>query len=60
MIRSIIQALSLVKIQPNISEQDWKRQSIYDLLDAETKPKFVYSIKSKENIFTENELLRKS
>ena len=28
-----------IKIQPNISEQEKTRQRIYDLLNAETKPK---------------------
>ena len=28
-----------IKIQPNMSEQEKKRQKIYDLLNAETKPK---------------------
>ena len=37
MISSIIQALFLkIKIQPNMSEQELKRQRIYDLLNAET------------------------
>ena len=30
-----------IKIQPNMSEQEKKRQRIYDLLHAETKPKFL-------------------
>ena len=29
----------LIKIQPNMSEQEKKQQRIYDLLNAETKPK---------------------
>ena len=33
-----------------MSEQERKKcQRIYDLLNAETKPKFLYRIKSKEN-----------
>ena len=36
MLSSIIQAL-FIKIQPNMSEQEKKRQRIYDLLNAETK-----------------------
>ena len=38
MISSIIQAL-FIKIQPNMSEREKKRQRTYDLLNAETKPK---------------------
>ena len=30
-----------IKIQPNMNEQEKKRQRIYDLLNAETKPKFL-------------------
>ena len=41
MISSIIQALFKIKIQPNMSKQEKKRQRIYDLLNAETKPKFL-------------------
>ena len=42
MISSIIQAFFFfIKIQPNISEQEKKQQIIYDLLNAETKPKFL-------------------
>ena len=40
MISSIIQALFLIKIQPNMSDQEKKRQRIYDLLNIENKPKF--------------------
>ena len=55
MISSIIQGLSFINIQPNMSEQEKKRW-IYDLLFAENKPKFfVYSIQSKDkkSIFKE-------
>ena len=38
MISSIIQAPFYIKIQPNMSEQEKKRQRIYYLLNAETKP----------------------
>ena len=38
MISSIIQTL-FIKIQPNMSEQEKKRQRIYYFLNAETKPK---------------------
>ena len=31
--------LFFIKIQPNMSEQEKKQQRIYDLLNAETKPK---------------------
>ena len=42
MISSIIQALFLlIKNQPNMSEQEKKRQRIYDLLNAETRPQFL-------------------
>ena len=37
MISSIVQTF-LIKIQPYVSEQENKRQRIYDLLNAETKP----------------------
>ena len=33
-----------IKIQPNMSEQEKKRQRIYDLLDAETNPKKISEI----------------
>ena len=32
---------SFIKIQPNMSHQEKKRQRIYDLLNAETQPKFL-------------------
>ena len=42
MISFIIQALFfIINIQPNMSEQEKKRQGIYDLLNAETEPKFL-------------------
>ena len=41
MINSIIQALFKIKIQLNMSEQEKKQQRIYDLLNAETKQKFL-------------------
>ena len=41
MISSIIQALFKIKIWPNMSEQENKRQRIYYLLNAKTKPKFL-------------------
>ena len=33
-----------IKIQPNISEQEKKRERIYDLLHAETKPSKIFEI----------------
>ena len=41
MISSIIQAPFEIEIQPNMSEQEKKRQRIYDLLNAETKLKYL-------------------
>ena len=41
MIKSIIQVLILIKVQPNMSEQYKKRQRLNDLLNAETKPNFL-------------------
>ena len=43
MISSIIQAL-FSKILPNMSEQEKKRQRIYDLLNTESKPKKISEI----------------
>ena len=34
-----IDKLFFIKIQPNMSEQEKKRQRIYDLLNTETKTK---------------------
>ena len=48
MISSMIQALFYIKIQPNMNEQEKKRQRIYDLLDAETKSKFLCLSNTKE------------
>ena len=59
MISSIIQVLFLkIKIQPTTSEQEKKRQIIYDLLNAETKPKFSCLPYTKQRIFffTEKDL----
>ena len=42
MICCIIQALFKTNILPSMCEQEKKRQRIYDLLKAETKPKFVF------------------
>ena len=41
MITSIIQMLFKIKIQPNMSEQEKKRQKNYDLFNSETKLKFL-------------------
>ena len=48
MVSSIIQGI-FNKIQPNMSEQEKKRQRIYDLRDAETKPKI--SLRNNWNFF---------
>ena len=40
-IRPIIQELSFIKIQPNMSELEKKRQRIVGLLNSEIKPKFL-------------------
>ena len=60
----IIQALFFkIKIQPNMIEQEKKLQRIYDLLNAETKPKFLclpYTKQRKNFFFTEKEFLSKS
>ena len=45
---SSIRALSFIKIQPNMSEQEKKRQRIYDLLNAETKSKFLCLLYTKQ------------
>ena len=49
MISSIIQAL-FIKIQPNRNEQEKKRQRIYNLLNAEIKPKFLLLPYTKQRI----------
>ena len=53
MISSIISSTFFrIRIQPNMSEQEKKRQRIYDLLYTESKPKFlVYHIQSKQLSF---------
>ena len=43
MISSIIQAL-FIQIQPNMSEQEKKRQRIYYLLNTDTKPKKIIRV----------------
>ena len=60
MISSIIQVLFKNKIQPNVSEQEKKRQRNYDLLNAETKLKFLclpYT-KQRQIHFTGKELFK--
>ena len=39
---SSIQAFLKIKIQPNMSGQEKKQQKIYNLLNAEINPKFLY------------------
>ena len=39
------------KIQPNMSEQEEKRQRIYDWLNAETKPNFLCLLYTKQRKF---------
>ena len=65
MIKTIIQAIfPKIKIQSNMSEQEKKGQRTFDLLNAETQPKFFFfffanRIQSKEIFFTEKSFLRK-
>ena len=43
-------------IQPNMSEKEKKRQRISNLLNAETEPKFLYNLYTKQRkIFLEKE-----
>ena len=59
MLSSIIQALFSIKIEPNMSEQEKKWQRIYDLLNAETKPKFLCLPYTKQRkFFTGKELFK--
>ena len=51
MITSIIQALFFNKIQPNMCEQEKKRQRIYDLLNADTKSKFFFYLPYTKHFF---------
>ena len=53
MISSIIQAFfKKIRIQPNINDPEKKRQRNFDLLNAETKLKFVCLAYTKErNLF---------
>ena len=57
---SIIQALFKMKIQPLMSEQEKEWQRIYDVLNAETKPKFLCLTDLKQSCFsfTEKELFK--
>ena len=62
MIHSIIEALFLKsKLSPIRVSKKRKKQRIYDLLNGETKPKFLclpYIKQQKKNIFTEKELFK--
>ena len=51
MISFIIQAHFKIKIQSNMSEQEKKRQRIYDLLNAVTKPEFLCLHLQSKDIF---------
>ena len=61
MINSIIQGLFLIKIQSSMSEQEKKRQRIYDLLNIETKTKFLLSTvyKAKKKFLQKKSFSRK-
>ena len=60
MTSSIIQALFLLKFSPKVSDQEKKRQRIYDLLNVETKSKFLYLsyTKQRKKFLTEKELFK--
>ena len=60
MISSIVQTPFLIKIRPNMSERKKKQQLIYDLLNAETKPKVSLSTvyKAKKKILQKKELFK--
>ena len=48
-----------IKIQPNMNEQEKKRQSIYDLFNTELNESFsVYRIQKKKHFLTEKELFK--
>ena len=49
--------LFFIKIQPNMSEQEKKQQTIYELLNLETKSKFL-CLQSKENFLQRNCFLK--
>ena len=50
----------LIKIEPNLSEQEKKQQRIYDLPKVETKPMFfIDHLQRKEKLFTVKEFVRK-
>ena len=56
LIGSFIQALFKIKIQSYMSEQEKKRQRIFDLLNAGTKLKFLCLASTKQrNFLTEKE-----
>ena len=56
----IIQTLLLrIKIQPNKSEQERKRQSVYDLLKARTKPNVLCQPNTERRfLFIEKEIFK--
>ena len=63
MISSIIQPLSFIKIQPNMSEQKKKKINKKSMICLTPKPNqslFVYCIQSKENFLLKRSFLRKS
>ena len=60
-ISSIIQARTffIIKIQPKMNEKEKKRRRIYDLLNTETKSKFLSLAYTKQRkIFAEKELYK--
>ena len=61
MISSIFQALFfIIKIQPNMSEQEKKRQRISDYLTLKPSQSFiVYRIQGKEDFLQQKSFLRK-
>ena len=62
MISSIIQVISFfINTQPNMSEQEKKRQRIYNFLNAETKPNFLCLLSSTQRqTYRKINFLRKS
>ena len=62
MITSIIQALFLIKVQPNMSEQEKKWQRIYDLLNSKNQAWVSLSTiyKAKKKSLQKKIFLRKS
>ena len=60
MISSIIEAPFLMKIKPNMSEQEIKWQRIYDLLDAKTKFLCLQYTKHMNNNFYRKKLFKEN